>query len=282
MKRVLVIGATGTVGSAVVAQLAGTGIAVRGVARNPAAANLPKEVESVAGDLTVPETLDAALEGVDAVFLVWAAPPAAVGPAVERITKRAGRVVLLSSPHKTQHPLFQQPNPVRNLHSSVEQGIVDSGVEWTILRPGMFAANAREWWGRQIRAGETVRWPYLEVPTAPIHERDIAAVGVRALLENGHAGKEYVITGPESLSHREQVAVIGRAIGRDLKVEEMPPEEAMTGLGFPPVVAKMLLDAWAAAQGHPAFMTATAAEILGRPARTFSEWASDHAAEFRP
>ena len=88
------------------------------------------------------------------------------------------------------------------------------------------------------------------------------------------------MTGPESLSHREQVAAIGRAIGRDVKVEEMSPEEAMTGLGFPPVVAKMLLDAWGAASGHPAFLTSTVTEVLGRPARTFFEWASDHAADF--
>jgi uncharacterized protein YbjT (DUF2867 family) len=205
-----------------------------------------------------------------------------VWAALERITKRAGRVVMLSSPHKTLHPLFQQPNPVRHVHAAIERALVESGVECTILRPGMFAANALGWWGRQIRAGETVRWPFLDVPTAPIDEHDIAAVGVRALLEDGHAGNEYVMTGPESLSHREQVAILARAIGRDVSVEEMPPDEAMTGLGFPPMVAKMLLDAWSAAQGHPAFLTSTVTEILGRPARTFSEWARDHAADFQP
>ena len=165
MKPVLVIGATGTVGSAVVEQLAAEGAAVRALSRNPAGARLPAGVEGVAGDLTAPERLDAGLDGVDSVFLVWTAPPAAVEGALERITGRARRVVLLSSPYKTAHPLFQQPNPIRNLHSAIERGIVESGVEWTILRPGMFAANALGWWGRQIRGGEVVRWPYLEVPT---------------------------------------------------------------------------------------------------------------------
>src|SRR5947209_20276086 len=77
----------------------------------------------------------------------------------------------------------------------------------------MLAANARRWWAPQIRARDVVRWPHLAVPTAPIDERDIAAVAVRALCEDGHAEAEYVLTGPESLSQFEQVSTIGRAIG---------------------------------------------------------------------
>jgi uncharacterized protein YbjT (DUF2867 family) len=120
-------------------------------------------------------------------------------------------------------------------------------------------------------------------PTAPIDERDIAAVAVRALFEEGHAGSEYVLTGPESLSQFEQVATIARAIGRPLRIEEMSPDEARREwlAVMPPSIVKMLLDAWAAAIGQPAFLTSTVADITGNPARTFFEWARDHVAEFR-
>lgn len=280
--RILVIGGTGNVGGQVLSQLPATGVRVRALVRNPDAARLPSHVEVVGGDLTRPETLDACLDGIDAVFLVWTAPPPAVAPAFDRITRHARRIVFLTSPHKTPHPLFQQPNPLRALHSEMERLIETSGCEWTFLRPGMFAANALGWWASQIRAGDVVRWPHLAAPTAPVHERDIAAVAVLALCEDGHAGAEYVLTGPESLSLREQVATIGRAIGRSLRAEDISPDEARRELQMPPVVVNMLLDAWAAALGQPAFVTSTVAEITGKPARTFFEWATDHAAEFRP
>jgi uncharacterized protein YbjT (DUF2867 family) len=90
----------------------------------------------------------------------------------------------------------------------------------------MFAANALRWWASQIRAGDVVRWPYLAAPTAPVDERDIAAVAVRALREDGHARAEYVLTGPQSLTQFEQVSTIGRVIGRLLRTEEMSPDEA--------------------------------------------------------
>ena len=283
MNRVLVIGATGNVGRQVLSQLPTTGVHVRALTRNPQTARLPPEVEVVRGDLTLPETLDGCLDGVDAVFLVWTVPPATVAPALERIAKHARRIVFLSSPHKTAHPLFQQPNPVRGLHAQIEELIETSGLEWTVLRPGMFAANARFWWAPQIRAGDVVRWPHTGAPTAPIHERDIAAVAVRALSEDGHAGAEYVLTGPQSLTQVEQVYTIGSVIGRSLRVEEISPDEARCELLtlMPVFVVNMLLDAWAAAIGQPALVTSTVAEITGTPAQTFLDWATDHAAAFR-
>jgi uncharacterized protein YbjT (DUF2867 family) len=283
MNRTLVIGATGNVGRQVLSQLPASGAQVRALTRNPDAARLPPQVEVVRGDLTLPETLDRCLDGIDAVFLVWSAPPATVGPALERIAKHARRIVFLSSPHKTAHPLFQQPNPVRELHTQIERLIETSGLQWTFLRPGMFAANARFWWGPQIRAGDVVRWPHVAAPTAPIHERDIAAVAVRALCEDGHAGAEYLLTGPQSLSQVEQVHTIGSVIGRSLRIEEISPDEARRELLalMPAFVVNMLLDAWAAAIGQPALVTSTVAEVTAAPARTFLDWATDHAAEFR-
>ena len=283
MSRILIIGATGTVGREVVSQLTASDAQVRALERNPDAAHLPPHVEAMRGDLSVPETLDGCLDGVDTVFLVWTAPPAAVAPCLERIAKHARRIVFLSAPLKTSHPFFQQPNPSRALTEQIERLIETSGLDWTFLRPGMFAANALRWWGSQIRAGAVVRWPYLLAPTAPVHERDIAAVAVRALWEDSGSGAEYVLTGPESLSQFEQISTIGRVIGRSLRIEEISPDDARREwAGFMPApVVNMLLDAWAAAIGQTAFITSTFEEVTGSRPRTFFEWAIDHAAEFQ-
>jgi uncharacterized protein YbjT (DUF2867 family) len=271
------------VGRQILSQLPASGVRVRALVRNLHAADLPPHVDAIRGDLTLPETLDECLDGIDTVFLVWTAPPAAVAPALERIAKHARRIVFLSAPLKTAHPFFQQPNPVRALAEKVERLIETSGLEWTFLRPGMLASNALLWWAPQTRAGDVVRWPHLAAATAPIDERDIAAVAVRALCEGGHAGAEYVLTGPQSLSQFEQIATVGEVIGRSLRIEEMPPENARSE-GFahmPAFVVNMLLDAWAAAIDQPALVTSTFAEITGAPPRTFRDWATDHAAGFR-
>lgn len=281
MKRILVTGATGTIGRQVVSRLLSTEPQVRAMTRNPDAAGLPPGAQVVRGDLTDPASLEGCLDGVEAVFLVWTAPAATVPAVVDRIAKQARRIVLLTAPHQTPHPLFQQTNPMARMFAEIERRIEASGLRWTFLRPGMFAANALSWWGPQIRAGGVVRWPYAEVPTAPIHERDVAAVAVRALLEDGHEGAEYVLTGPESLSHREQVAAIGEGIGRPLRFEEISPDEARREIPFPAPALDMLLKAWGAAAGHPALVTSTVAEVTGRPARTFREWVTDHAGAFR-
>lgn len=211
---VLVTGATGRVGGAVVDELLAAGVRVRALARRPAEAKLPPKVEVVAGDFTVPDSLDEALKGVSAVFLLWTAPPATVGAVIDRIAKGTRRLVFLSSPHRTPHPFFQQPNAGARFHAEVERLIAATDLKSTIVRPGMFASNARLWWASPLHRGDVVRWVYAQAETAPIHDRDIAAVIARALSEDGHAGKDYVITGPEALSHAQQVAEIGSVLGR--------------------------------------------------------------------
>ncbi len=280
---VLVTGATGRVGRVVVDQLLGAGVPVRALTRRPAAARLPAAVEVVSGDLTVPESLDAGLQGVSTVFLVWTAPPATAPAVIGRLATHARRVVFLSSPHRTPHPFFQQPNPMAVLHADIERLIAASGLASTIIRPGMFASNVLNWWAAQIRAGDVVRWPYGAAETAPIDERDIAAVAARALYEDGHAGGDYVLTGPESLSQAEQVSIIGAAIGRRIQFEELSPEDFRreTADRWPRPVVDMLLAAWGATIGRPAFVTSTVADVLGSPPRTFRQWAADHAAAFQ-
>ena len=277
----LVTGATGTVGRQVVAQLLAEGAQVRALTRHPDLACLPAGAEIVRGDLTDAASLDSCLEGVDAVFLVWTAPAEAAPAAIARLAQDGRRIVLLTSPHKTPHPFFQQPNPMRGLFQGLERLIEASGAPWTFLRPGMFAANALAWWAPQVRAGEVVRWPCAAAPTAPIHERDIAAVAVKTLLEPGHQGAEYVLTGPASLKQREQVAIIGEVLGRPLRYEEMTPEEALRELAAPAAVVTMLLEAWGAAMGRPAYLTNTVEDVTGRPARAYRAWVADHIEAFR-
>ena len=276
---VLVTGATGRVGRAVVDQLLDAGVPVRALTRRPVAAMLPENVEVVAGDLTVPESLDAALRGVGAVFLVWTVPPATAPAVIGRLAAQARSVVFLSSPHQTPHPFFQQPNPMAVLHAGIERLIADAGLESTIIRPGMFASNSVAWWAASIRAGGVVRWPYGAAETAPVDDRDVAAVAARTLYQDGHAGGDYVLTGPESLSQAEQVRIIGEVLGRRVRFEELSPDEfrSETAGSWPRPVVDMLLDAWAATMGRPAFVSSAVADILGS-ARTFRQWVTDHAA----
>src|SRR5262249_15833429 len=175
----------------VVDELRDAGSRVRAMSRSPHTAGLPGDVEVVRGDLTEPGTLDACLDDVDAVFLVWMAPLGAAAAAVERSAAHAGRVGLLTSPHRTPHPFFQQPNALRAVHAGVEQAIEASRLQWTFLRPHVFALNCLNWWAAQIKNGDVVRWFHADAATAPIHERDLAAAAARALCDEGHAGKEY-------------------------------------------------------------------------------------------
>jgi uncharacterized protein YbjT (DUF2867 family) len=279
---VLVTGATGRVGRAVVDLLIGAGVPVRALTRRAEAAALPAGVDVVTGDLTVPESLDAGLRGAGAVFLVWTAPPASAPAVIERLAAQTRRVVFLSSPHQTAHPFFQQPNPMAVLHAGIERLIAAAGVESTIIRPGMFASNALFWWAAAIRAGGAVRWPYGAAETAPVDDRDVAAVAARTLYQDGHAGGDYVLTGPESLSQAQQVRIIGDVLGRRITFQELSPEEfrSQTEGSWPRPAVDMLLAAWGATMGRPAFITSTVSGILGSAPRSFRQWAADHATAF--
>jgi len=281
---VLVTGATGQIGRGVVDLLLGAGVPVRALTRQSEGSALPTSVDVVTGDLTVPESLDAALNGVDAAFLVWTAPPDTAAAVVERLAAHARRVVFLSAPHQTPHPFFQQPNPMAVLYAQIERLITSTGLDWTFVRPGMFGSNALHWWAPAIRAGDPVRWPYTAAETAPIDERDVAAVAALALWQDGHAGGDYVLTGAEALSQAEQVGIIGEVLQRDIPFDELSPEEFrhLTQGSWPAPVVDMLLAAWGATIGTPALVTTTVRDILGAQPRTFRQWVTDHETAFSP
>jgi uncharacterized protein YbjT (DUF2867 family) len=261
--RTLVTGATGTVGRHVVDQLADNGMAVRAVTRRPATAGLPSRVEVVAGDLDQPPP--ELFEDVDRLYLT------ALGD-TERIVdlaKQAGvrRIVVLSS--------FRADD----FHRAVEVAAMASGLEWTVLRPGMFAANLLDW-AEQIGADRVVREPHASARQNPVHEKDIAAVAAAALLTDDLVGSILPLTGPAALTKPEQVAAIGAAIGRDLRFEELSPHEWRTRSALPPFVLDLLLDIWSHAVDEPDPVLHTVSEVVGRPALTLAEWAADNAAAF--
>ncbi|MEV6557180.1 NAD(P)H-binding protein [Nocardia sp. NPDC051756] len=279
-KQVLVIGATGHVGGQVVSQLAEKDVAVRALARTPAAAALPTGVEVVPGDLTTPETLIPALDGVDAVYLTWPMLPGdAANRVIEVIAEHTHRIVLLSS-GAVRDDVTEQDNPIGKAHALVEQPIRDSDLEWTFLRPYGFATNTLEW-APQIRAGDVVRGAYGAASSTLLHEADIAAVAVLALTTDDHVGARYELSGPTSLSRAEQVATIGAALSRPLTWEEITPAQAKAQMDWvPEEFADFILNGLAAMVDSPGQPTATIQEVTGAPARSYAQWAADHAADF--
>ncbi|MFC4529278.1 NAD(P)H-binding protein [Sphaerisporangium dianthi] len=280
---ILVTGATGRVGRHAVSGLLAAGAELRALSRDPAAAGLPEKVEVVHGDLAKPETLDAALDGVEAVFLVWPTLSAdhAAPAAVEAIAARARRLVYLSA--RGAAGAREADGTILGSHARLENLIERSGMEWTFLRAGGFAANTLMW-APQIRDTGTVRWVHGAARRSLIHERDIAAVGVRALTGSGHGGARYELTGPRALTQIEQAHLIGEAIGRPVRWEEMDAEvarRAMIDQGMPPSLAGAIVDAHAAMVAAPEPVTTTVEEITGAPATDFRQWAADHAADFR-
>jgi uncharacterized protein YbjT (DUF2867 family) len=268
-QRILVTGATGTVGRQVTAQLLDAGAEVRALTRGPA--DLPPEVRTAHGDLVVPDSLRAAVEDVEAVFLVWPfASTDGLEAVLARIAEHARRVVYLSSA------------AVRDHERQAERLIDHSGLDWTVLRPHAFAVNTLRWSG-QIRAGGVVREAYGQAAMSLIHEQDIAAVAVRALTRDGHAGAVYELTGPRSLTQAEQVRVIGEVTGCPVRWEEASPQEArqrMLARGWSSEMVDGILRAQAAMAAGPAPLTTTVEEVTGVAARTFNSWVAAHAQAF--
>ena len=220
---IVVLGATGRVGRQVVSQLSEQNLPVRAVSRSARAAAWPAGVAPAQADLADPASLEPALRGADALFLVWPFTSAertqGLAPKVAEVAARqVGRIVYLSA-----QPAADRPG---SFWALTERAIEGSGAGWTFLRPTGFAANTLMWAG-QIRSGDTVRWPFGAAARSLIDERDIAAVAVRALTEDGHHGARYLLSGPGVLTQEAQLAAIGRALGRDLRWAELSRAEAL-------------------------------------------------------
>ncbi|QIP83292.1 NAD(P)H-binding protein [Streptomyces sp. Tu 2975] len=279
--RILVTGATGNVGGAVVDQLRAAGVPVRALVRGEA--DFPKGVEAVRGDLGDPASLGTALEGIDAVFLVWPFLSAeGASDVIDAIGKHARRVVYLSSAGVGAEK--EKPGEaITMFHTELERLIEASGLEWTALRPTGFASNTLGW-AEEVRATGAVRAPLARLARPLIHEADMAAVAVQALTGDALLGARPLITGPELVTQERQVALIGEAVGRPVRFEEVTLDEAveqMKAAGYPAELVEAVLPAQAAMLGNPEPVTEEVERITGTPARSFQQWAVDHAADFR-
>jgi uncharacterized protein YbjT (DUF2867 family) len=277
---VLVTGATGSVGRHVVERLVTAGVPVRALTRNPATAGLPAGVDVREGDLTSPDTLRAALHGVERLYLF---PVPETAREVVAAAKEAGvrRIVVLSSSSVLDE---SGDNHSGEHHRAVERAVEESGIDWTFVRPDEFATNVLWKWGHSIRAEGVVHAPYGNAPRVLIHEADVAAVAATALLQDGHTGRAYVLTGPEAITQADQVRAIAGALGRDIEFVEITPDEAREQMGqvMPPPVVEMVLGYLADAVVNPPAVLDTVERVTGVPARTFARWAADHAADFTP
>jgi uncharacterized protein YbjT (DUF2867 family) len=276
---ILVTGATGNVGRNVLELLVEGGHPVRALTRRPQEAAWPAEVEVVAGDLGDAGSLRTALDGVDAVFL-FAVPGSGEGFVAAAREAGVRRVVLLSS-GAVDDAAEAQEDPIAAYHAEIEHALRGSGLEWTFLRPDVFAANTLMWAG-QTRSGDVVRGAYAAAAAAPVHEADIAAVAVAALTEDGHGGRTYELTGPESLTHAEQAMLIGAVLGRPITYQELPADtvKEMMSAHVPAPILDGIFRIWAGSVGRTAPTTADIEKVTGRPARSYRDWVRDHAAAF--
>lgn len=278
---IVVTGATGNVGRPLVEALAGANHAVTAVSRGATAA-LPTQsgVIPVAADLSDATSLEPALMGADALFVLVSGAGAHVdGPEVMQRAHNAGvrHVVLLSSQAVATRPESVAYAPL----AALEEAVRASGMSWTILRAAGFATNAFAWIP-SIREQLAVFAPFGDVALPAVDPHDIAEMATVTLIDEAHAGQTYVLTGPESTSPRNRTEILGRVLGESLNFVEQSYAEARAQLvQFMP---EPVADGTLAILGQPTAeerrVSPDIQHVLGRPARSFTEWAEQNADAF--
>jgi uncharacterized protein YbjT (DUF2867 family) len=268
---IVVTGATGNVGREVVRELVGAGEDVTALVRDPAKVS---GVKAVAGDLTDPSSLAPALTGATALFLL-----SGYSPDIFTEARKAGveRVVLLSG---GSAETGDRTNAVARYMIDTEDALRASGLAWTMVRPRMFMTNTLRW-AEQISAG-VVRAPWPDVASAVIDPADIAAVVAKALVSKEHEGREYPVTGPAALRPGERVRIIGEVLGREIRYEPQPDDEARAEMlaTMPEQYVDAFFSFYAEGKLDEATVLPTVEEVIGRPPRTFAEWVRVNAGEF--
>jgi uncharacterized protein YbjT (DUF2867 family) len=282
---ILVTGANGRVGGATVKQLAGRGMPVRALVRHPekAAGITALGVDIVIGDLAQRQTLEAALQGVSGALLVSPLDPRQVdlqGNFVEA-ARRAGAVHLV----KISGLGTALDSPVRSgrWHAQIEKHIEDAGLPFTHLRPPFFMQNILRF-APTIRATDEFVGSLQQGKVAMIDVMDIAAVAATVLTTPGHAGRAYVLTGPEALSYQDIAERMSRILHKTVRYRDIPLEEMRERLyasGMPEWHVEVQMDfSTALRAGHAATVTDTVAAVTGRPPRTFAQFFQGHTTAF--
>ncbi|WP_457029173.1 NAD(P)H-binding protein [Kitasatospora sp. P5_F3] len=277
---ILITGARGKVGQSVLGTLHAAGHSVRAASAKPAELAVPAGVEVAELDLGRPETFAAALRGVRQVFLY--PEPAGIHELIATAEAAGVEHVVLLSSSSVLGPDAEQ-DALASQSLQVERALTASTLTSTFLRPDAFASNALGW-AYFVGRAMPVQLAYPDADIAPIHPEDIADVAVAALTGTALTGRQVTLTGAETLTFRAQLAVLADAVGREIPVERITRAEAEQQLGgfMPAVMAGALLDLWQAAEQHPAVVADTTETLLGRPARTFRQWAAENAHAFTP
>lgn len=280
---ILVTGATGNVGRELVSELDAKGAKFRVLVRDPArAAALPERAQRVIGELCEPATLTPAFDGADRLFLVT--PDIGTDHTAYAVAaaQAAGvrHIVHLSSIRVLSDPL----PAMGRWHHQREEIIRASGIPATFLRPDGFMTLAYSWMPT-IREGGYVIDPVGPGRYAPIDPADIAAVAALALTEDGHQGKNYVLTGDEALTIAEQVRILAEAAGIDIEVKPATPAEAVQSQfphGAPQALADAIIELYAVLRANTTgFCTDTVQRLLGRRPWTFADWCARNARAFQ-
>jgi (4-alkanoyl-5-oxo-2,5-dihydrofuran-3-yl)methyl phosphate reductase len=282
---ILVTGATGTVGSEVVRQLLAAGQPVRVLVRpGSAGPKLSNGAEIAVGDAGRPETIEAALRGVERLYLLLPMTPA-LRQQDAGIIAAAQRVgVRLVVKHSNMGAQDEAGTTMQRWHRAGEMLIEKSGMAWTFIRPTGYMTNALGWAG-MIKSQGAVYAPGGDGRLAVADPRDIAAVAVAALTGPGHEGRAYDVTGPEALSAAGQVKTISDEIGEPVTYIDIPEtaaREQMISTGMPAEIAAALTEFMADVRaGRSATVSDAVMKITGHPARTFAAWAHENAAAFQ-
>jgi uncharacterized protein YbjT (DUF2867 family) len=289
-RTLLMTGATGMVSSALIESLKNAqGLKLRALVRDPSkAAKLgARGIEAVPGDLDDPDSLAAAFDGVNDLWLLTAVGPRAPENSMNALwaAKRAGveRVVRMSAIGAAH----DAPSRNGRLHALSDAELMASSLKWTILRPHFFTQNLLASVA-SIASQGAFYWDLGEGKLGMIDARDIGEYAARVLTSppDAHHGKVYTLTGPETISMAQAAAQLSQGLDKPIRYVPVPHEAArksMLELGMPPWLVGMMLEYSAAyADNWGDFTTPHVPELLGRPARSVLEFARDHAAAFRP
>ncbi|WP_198676102.1 NAD(P)H-binding protein [Kribbella monticola] len=275
---ILVTGGRGAVATHLTTLLVEHNHAVQVASADPGKLDPPPGVPTIKLDLTDPATFAAALAGIDSVFLY--ASSAHITEFVAEAEAAGVRHIVVLSTAAVLGPDAETDHLAKS-HLDVENAVRKSSIATTILRPGSFAANAGAWaWS--IKSGSPVSLPFPNAHNDPIHERDVAEAAFAVLTEPRFQQREYVLSGPESLTFTEQIDQLAAATGRTISVNHVTPEYWKNAMAdyVPEPYADALLNWWRSTDGKPVQLTGTVEELTGHPARSFATWAQDHLNDF--
>lgn len=274
--KILVLGATGTVGTPLVAQLIAAGETVRAASRNATAV---AGAEAVRFDLADAATHGPAFDGVDRAFILLPTGTldieGALGTVIATAAARRVKVVLMS--------VFgvdaDDSTPYRRAEIALER----SGTPYVILRPNWFADNFHSFWLAGIRQG-VIAVPAAEGRTSFIDVRDIAASAAAALRSPRFDGQAFNLTGPEALGYGDAAAILSAAAGRSIRyipVDDGAFIATLTGAGVPAAYAAFLASIFhPVREGWTAAVTADVEALTGKAPRSLLAYASDHGLHF--